>query len=160
MRLSPSHFSPVTRLWFNVADRMNGSAKAPKRRWWRQPFFRLVLIVVPGCLGLNFWLGSRLSAKAQQIRLGQTEAEVLAIMGRADIMSSHPHSPVIGTLRYGSIQGFWDGQIAYRLATTIYRGRKCPFWLSGNRYPIEIAFDLDGRVNSVRINRSTVKKQP
>lgn len=122
------------------------------RRW-----LLLALGLLATCWLFQHWLHDRISAKASLIRLGQTETEVIAILGTPDSGSSHPHSPVTAKLCYGSLQGFWDSQVAFRLATTIYLGKKCPFWLSSRRYPVEIGFDLNGRVNTIRIDQVVLR---
>jgi hypothetical protein len=119
---------------------MTDQPHKPRRRWKRWTALALVLVI-----GCGVWMASRESEtvrQARQVRIGQTKAEVERIMGP-------PAQPGTSLALYATPSEFRWMQFALAVKKVF---RKCGLWHApvGYRFPVQISFDGNDRVNYIR----------
>ena len=131
---------------------------------WNSGFRRWAIVIglllLSLAAGREVLLNRPLITKARKIQLGQSEADVRAILGLPNMWQSRPVTLSTQRSWYGPVQAHWDWQIAYPI------NAKLPSWwtryklveCSNRDYPVEIQFDLDQRVTHLRIGRTVIAK--
>jgi|EndMetStandDraft_5_1072996.scaffolds.fasta_scaffold44978_3 hypothetical protein len=139
-----------------MADPQNGW-NVHARRW----AITVLAVWLFAAVANELIINQPLYRKAATIRLGQTQKEVVAILGWPEYSlgpstGPGPPGPVFEKFFYGPFQTWWDNTIFYPNQKWLSRGQY-GIGFGEDGYPLVIHFDANLRVTRIRYGRTVVE---
>jgi hypothetical protein len=129
------------------------AAAAPQRRKWKRSAVFVVTVLISGlCILSLFELhDSGEIQRSQAVRLGQTYPEVEAVMGNHNVLRYNDGGPMSLVFGRAHSQRYFNSLHIQKWTGFSFLSPKFGDW------PVEIHFDITGRVDWIRRGRELMK---